>query len=344
MTDSKKIDIANFILIWITLYISFVIPFELFLFSYAVLGPLHYLTEINWLEKQNYFLKNSTDKRSYLVAVFVVITIISLSFLIQELGKWDISKPLQTIIFQSKVSTPLNIVMQWSYSALFIGFIFSIACHLTSSWINRLLLISISTILTILFFKYPFFTIWFGIFLPTIIHVFVFTIIFMWAGAKKAKSGWGYVNVLSMIFILVIIANKKIIVVPNTVNMSAINTFIASNFHQVNFSLNKLLGLSKENKWNYFSPNVWKVQVFIAFAYTYHFLNWFSKTSVINWHKVGRKKMIITIVLWIISITLYYINYRIGFAALFILSILHVILEFPLNITSIVSLMRPIKK
>jgi hypothetical protein len=28
---------------------AYVFPFELFLFSYAVLGPLHYLTEISWL-------------------------------------------------------------------------------------------------------------------------------------------------------------------------------------------------------------------------------------------------------------------------------------------------------
>ncbi|MEZ4686061.1 MAG: hypothetical protein R3B47_08345 [Bacteroidia bacterium] len=35
--------------------------FELFLFSYAFLGPLHYLTEINWLQKRSYFV---SDKRS----------------------------------------------------------------------------------------------------------------------------------------------------------------------------------------------------------------------------------------------------------------------------------------
>ena len=41
--------------------LAFILPFELFLFSYAVLGPLHYLTEIGWLHKKNYFAKGKYD-------------------------------------------------------------------------------------------------------------------------------------------------------------------------------------------------------------------------------------------------------------------------------------------
>ena len=33
-----------------------------------------------------------------------------------------------------------------------------------------------------------------------------------------------------------------------------------------------------------------KVQAFLAFAYTYHYLNWFSKTLIIKWHQVAKKK------------------------------------------------------
>jgi hypothetical protein len=28
----------------------------------------------------------------------------------------------------------------------------------------------------------------------------------------------------------------------------------------------------------------------IAFAYQYHYLNWFSKTSIIKWHEVTRAR------------------------------------------------------
>jgi hypothetical protein len=74
MGEAKKIEITNFLLIWVTLFFAFQFPFQLFLFSYAVLGPLHYLTEINWLEKKNYFLEGQSDKKNtsklFLLACF----------------------------------------------------------------------------------------------------------------------------------------------------------------------------------------------------------------------------------------------------------------------------------
>jgi hypothetical protein len=30
---------------------------------------------------------------------------------------------------------------------------------------------------------------------------------------------------------------------------------------------------------------------FIAFAYTYHYLNWFSKTDIIRWHVVSQRRI-----------------------------------------------------
>src|ERR1043165_9571235 len=54
---------------------AFVLPFELFLFSYAVLGPLHYLTEISWLHKRQYF---SSGKYDY---IFLVVLAVVLFFM-----------------------------------------------------------------------------------------------------------------------------------------------------------------------------------------------------------------------------------------------------------------------
>lgn len=73
---------------------------------------------------------------------------------------------------------------------------------------------------------------------------------------------------------------------------------------------------------------------FIAFAYTYHYLNWFSKTSVIKWHQVPKKTFAITIAVWLLSAGLYIYDYNLGLTALFFLSFLHVFLEFPLNVVS----------
>ena len=44
---TKKIDLLNIGLIALSLIIAIMLPFRLFSFSYAILGPLHYLTEIN---------------------------------------------------------------------------------------------------------------------------------------------------------------------------------------------------------------------------------------------------------------------------------------------------------
>ena len=73
---------------------------------------------------------------------------------------------------------------------------------------------------------------------------------------------------------------------------------------------------------------------FVAFAYTYHYLNWFSKTSIIKWHLVPRKSLITVLVLWGLSLVLYISNYRTGIMALYFLSFVHVIFEFPLNFRS----------
>ena len=56
-------DVLNLGLMLVALALAFILPFWLFLFSYAVLGPLHYLTEIGWLNKKQFF---TTSKLDYL--------------------------------------------------------------------------------------------------------------------------------------------------------------------------------------------------------------------------------------------------------------------------------------
>src|SRR5580704_7041859 len=49
-------DIVHLGLMLAALAITYVVPFELLLLSYVVLGPAHYLTEISWLHDRKYFL------------------------------------------------------------------------------------------------------------------------------------------------------------------------------------------------------------------------------------------------------------------------------------------------
>jgi len=55
----SNINNINTALVLVSFGFAIIIPFELFLFSYAILGPIHYLSEIAWLDKKNFFLKSS---------------------------------------------------------------------------------------------------------------------------------------------------------------------------------------------------------------------------------------------------------------------------------------------
>jgi hypothetical protein len=41
------------------LALTYIVPFELLLLAYVVLGPAHYATEISWLHDRKYFLPQS---------------------------------------------------------------------------------------------------------------------------------------------------------------------------------------------------------------------------------------------------------------------------------------------
>jgi len=96
----------------------------------------------------------------------------------------------------------------------------------------------------------------------------------------------------------------------------------------------------KDYYWNtvFFSTIGIMLMRFIAFAYLYHYLNWFSKTEVIRWHKVPKIRFAAVILLWILACGAYAYDYSIGLNFLFFLSFTHVLLEFPLNIVSIVGI------
>ena len=52
----RRIDATHLALMLLALGVSYLVPFELLLFAYVVLGPAHYTTEISWLHDRKYFL------------------------------------------------------------------------------------------------------------------------------------------------------------------------------------------------------------------------------------------------------------------------------------------------
>lgn len=320
--NNDQINYANIGLMVLAAILAFILPFELFLFSYAVLGPLHYLTEIGWLHKKNYYTKGKYD-------------FVFLSVLCVLVFYFSYVKPTK-----SDTLIP-NIILY--------GVLLSLVFVFIKDNLYRIVL-AVLAVIGISMAKMGFsYVIAVGIFLPTIVHVFVFTWAFMFYGVLKNKSFSGYLSVIALVLIAV---SFFVIKAPGL--QYQVSAYVGKSY-ELFYLLNKFLidffGLvttSTDDMTLVYKTNAgFIVMRFIAFAYTYHYLNWFSKTSVIQWHKVPKKTLIITIALWIFSVALYVIDYNIGLKALYFLSFLHVFLEFPLNITSfqgIIKSVLPVKK
>ena len=330
---SRAIDILNFFLIRFTLVLALTWPFQLFLFSYIVLGPLHYLTEINWLDKQKYFLQPK-DSRVFVWSMAALVLLLTAGTLFPAAGTVEWMKPMYNAVYGSPGHSLAHVV-EWSWSLMLIAFVTAAAWLFTDRWALRAPIIAFCLVSSLFFYKVPTAGILFGLLLPTIVHVFLFTMLFMWYGTLKSRSGWGYLNLISMVLAVLIIALRPVSADSIHLSNSVIQLTLASAFHQINYVINHWFGIMNDNKADLTSPAFFKVQSFLAFAYTYHYLNWFSKTSIIKWHQVEKRKFVFSGALWVASLALYKVDYRLGFAAVAVLSLLHVVLEFPLNFVSI---------
>lgn len=321
-----NVDLLNTGLIFLSLILAYWLPFELFLFAYAVLGPLHYFTEINWIRDKEYFVANNK--------IWIWITIIfSLSLSIPLLIRLPIFKDYQE---NSIIQQLIYIIPTYLNSCFFIAIVCAIAFVAFKKKSHQYGTIALGVVLAVLLHFYSLYHVIFGILLPTVIHVYLFTVLFMWYGNLKSKSKVGYFNVLFMFAIPFIIAFGGYSIYGFSIGEGTINVYKENSFHVLNANIAKILNLTDGTTFSFTRIFDVKIQVFIAFAYTYHYLNWFSKTTVIGWHKkLTQKRSLFIILLWIVSVALYFYNYRIGLTLLLFLSLLHVFMEFPLNVISI---------
>jgi hypothetical protein len=320
--SNDQIHYANIGLMVISAILAFILPFELFLFSYAVLGPLHYLTEIGWLHKKNYFTKGKYDFVFLAVLCFLVFYF---SFI--QPAKSDSQIP--SIILYGVLLSLIFVFIKDNLYRIILALLAFIGIVITKTGLS--------------------YFVWIGIFLPTIIHVFVFTWAFMLYGVIKNKSLAGYISVAALGLIAM---SFFLIKAPGLqYQVSAYVTRSYDLFYLLNTFLIDFFGLETQttdaNTIVYNTNAGFVIMRFIAFSYTYHYLNWFSKTSVIQWHKVPKRTLLVTLLLWVFSVGLYIVDYNLGLKALYFLSFLHVFLEFPLNVTSFQGIFKaliPLKK
>lgn len=402
MIKEDKINYINIGLMFFTATLAFIAPFETFLFAYAFLGPLHYLTEISWLHDRQYFTKGKYDF-TVLLMIGVVLSIFAFA---QDFGfKWEIS----TYFSEMQLSSKLLVF------ALFSGMLFALVKNVfvkiasclfififISGWLSPENAEENSASTTVFALTSL---------VPTLIHVYLFTSLFMLYGSLKSRSKSGLIAVaavviLPLILVFALPVNTKSTWISNygknayyakgqgffntnvdimdhfgildepkltnkmfldsIVNSRNVNAgFSAQEKKRLNDSLIKIKNLPfvfyqpnderfgqtlavrkavpvnpKDYFWNsvFFSTFGIMLMRFIAFAYLYHYLNWFSKTEIIRWHKVPKKRFIAVIALWLVACGFYIYDYSLGLSVLFFLSFTHVLLEFPLNMVSIVGI------
>lgn len=296
-----SVNVVNSGLMVLSCLLAYVIPLELFLFSYAVLGPLHYLTQISWLQKRDFFVRRKIDYL-FLVVLCVIIAAIS--------------------AFRLRVPV-----------SLFVGIAFgsALAVLFLEKTLHKIVAIILVSGIAVLTSRIPAYSLIFGIYLPSIVHVYIFTGLFILYGALKSRSRSGYVS----LFVFIGCSVLFFIISPTLFGITDSMYLRGSYrpFERLNFSLGRLLGFSDIGKLNdvYVAESGVALMRFIAFAYTYHYLNWFSKTSILKWHKISRQRWGALLTLWTLSMAVYAVDYRIGFIVLFSLGMAHVLLEFPLN-------------
>ena len=166
-----RVNYINIALMVLSMVAAFVVPFELFLFSYAVLGPAHYLTEISWLHDRQYFARRKTD---YLWLLGCSVGIFLGSSYVLGNGLY--------IPALSAIATELIIA----------AFGIALIVVLFTNWQGRIISAALLVVGILLFRSERWVDLIFAIYLPTLIHVFLFTGAFLLLGALKSHSRSGY--------------------------------------------------------------------------------------------------------------------------------------------------------
>jgi len=312
-TPDPRLDWVNIALMIVASAVAVAAPFHVFLFAYAVLGPLHYLTEVSWLYDRKFFTTRAGSRKAWLFLVGVTAIVMAVGY-------------VSTDLLDRPVAPAVEIGM---FLLVFVAA--NVALHVRHP-VNALAVVGLAVAALFLFSGYSGYGI-VAYLLVTIVHVFVFTGFFILSGALKTRSPIGY---LSFAVFLACAAATLFIATPWWLPGENVRVVYAT-FEQLNMLLLHAAGAPAGSV--YAPPGV-GVMRFIAFAYTYHYLNWFSKTSVIRWHEVSRLRAAAIVVAWLAGMALYLYSYRAGFAVFYILSVVHVMLEFPLNHQTFVAVLR----
>lgn len=281
-------DAIHLGLMLLALAAAYLVPFELLLLAYVVLGPAHYFTEISWLHDRSYYLPHRG-----IAAVLAIIAVIA------------------ALIDNAS----------WFGFAMWGALLVCAMLAATTSAIESMLLFMVAIALSAIMYSSGSSLAVVGILIPTLIHVSLFTLIFMMLGAYRSGS-----RAQAALVAVYLVAIAAILLLPPTAGVRIASFARAGHdyFGNVGPALGRLFGV----------PGLFldtRLTSLLAFVYTYHYLNWFIKADVIRWAEVPKARLAAMVAASGASTALYFYDYAFGFTFLLALSLIHILLEFPLN-------------
>jgi hypothetical protein len=268
--------------------LTYLVPFELLLLSYVVLGPAHYFTEISWLHDRKYFLPHRS--------VPIVLAIVAVIAAIVDNASW-----FGLVMWLAFVVCALLAAATTALQAT--------ALAIIAIWLTAVMAMNGLSLAVL------------GILLPTLIHVSLFTLVFMVLGAIRSGSRTQALLVVAYVAAIVLLLAAP----PSaSTQIPAFAKVGHEYFGNVAPALGRLLGIADLKLDT-------RLTSLLAFVYSYHYLNWFIKAEVIRWTDISRGRLALIVAASATSTALYFYDYTFGFTVLLALSLVHVVLEFPLN-------------
>lgn len=299
-------------------------PFQTFVLAYVILGPLHYLTEISWLQHHAAFGHRSLDA--------VVLAAIGAIFF---LGERLLHGAVRPYFFMSTIAG----AMGWAWAAAF-----------SSTYLIRTLAFALSAGAGVLVTNVPVLFLLIAVLVPTVLHVLWLTLSLLIADAVAQQRGlhsiatlMAYVGIIFGILIGGVWSDAP----PGR---WALDWFgyvgkggASYGFFYVNYQILDILGFhsfagDKDDAWVrntltyvFRSTEARALMGAIAFCYSYHYAHWFSNAQKIGWNQMSRIRSYGIAACWAIVVGVFVLNVRLGLLILFSMSLIHVLMELPLN-------------
>lgn len=307
-------------------------PYELLVGSFLILGPAHYLTQISWMRDRNYFVAS------------------------KQVGPWGWLLPFGFLWLSALgvVSSPIGSIFVFGLlCCLWVGYCWacldpkSKTSTVVIKTISLLIISFIPTFIIIIFnlptkfpnwwiFGLPFLL---GVLLPTFLHVFAFSAAFMLSGYRKSKEPASMASFALLIGGVITLIFWPMNPQPLPEALRPTLDFFRPLIELLSqtgeiFGPFKF-GSATEEYLMAFSSQIASV---LAFIYTYHYLNWFSKVEILRWNKMDRPRFVGVVACYAGVLTLMAFSFGTGLVLAIYLANVHMLLEIPLDMRVILGL------